>query len=644
VDTDPTFAAFVAAGLWPGLGRTLAEKLPAAGVSSPETVTVGRLTAIPSVSPARAQRLVAAFTGASDAYAVVAMLVPAGVPARAARGVLEALDRPAADQLRADPWRLLDVPEVRLADADRLAISLLRDQADRSDLRRGRAIVAHVLTRAARDGHTTMPTATLRAAVAGEGIEDPTAAIAAAVEDGRVRAFPGTGTAAADDETLGLARYAAAEQAIAAGVNLLLRSAEPWPAEGAATAVEGLDDAQRAAAVAVATAGVSLLIGGPGTGKSRTVATVVELARERGLAVALAAPTGRAAKRLEELADAPAQTLHRLLGAQGTSGDFARGADWPLDEDVIVVDETSMLDVELAASLLDACSAGTHLLLVGDPAQLPSIGAGRVLGDLVDSGVVPVTELRTLYRQAEGGAIARLATAVRGGELPPVDAPDREVVVVPAADSATAARRAVQLVTDSIPRALGIAPDEIQVITPVHRGPAGTVALNVVLKAALNPGEGEGGGFDPGDRVVATANHLDDGFANGEVGVVTAISDASLVVGFPGGPVTVPPRALSDLRHGWAITVHRAQGSEWPAVVAVLPPESGGLLSRPLVYTALTRARRHLSIVHAAGPALARAVREVGARPRRTRLTELLRATVESGEREREREPADREN
>jgi exodeoxyribonuclease V alpha subunit len=247
-----------------------------------------------------------------------------------------------------------------------------------------------------------------------------------------------------------------------------------------------------------------------------------------------------------------------------------------------------------------------------------------VLGDIIDSGAVPVTELTRLYRQRDGGVIARLATAVRGGTLPGVHSPDREVVVLAARTSGEAAHRVMQLVTDSIPRALGIPAADIQVITPVHKGPAGTIALNQALKERLNPGPGTHGGFDPGDRVVSVANHSDAGFTNGEVGTVVGRSDGGLQVAFPAAPVWVPDKFLSDLRHGWALTVHRAQGSEWPAVVAVFPAEAAGMLSRPLVYTALTRAQRHLSVVHGAGPALSRAVSTVGEPPRVTRLAALL--------------------
>ncbi|WP_239394815.1 ATP-dependent RecD-like DNA helicase, partial [Frankia sp. CiP3] len=223
------------------------------------------------------------------------------------------------------------------------------------------------------------------------------------------------------------------------------------------------------------------------------------------------------------------------------------------------------------------------------------------------------------------GGIATLAMAVRAGELPPPPrGPDREVVAVPARSAGEAAHRVVQLVSDSIPRALGIPVTDVQVVTPVHGGPAGTAALNKALKQVLNPGAGAAGGFDVGDRVVATANHLDDGFANGEIGMVRGVGDrGALTVAFPGGDVDVPGGAVGDLRHGWAVTVHRAQGSEWPAVVAVFPPEAGRMLTRPLIYTALTRAQRHLSVVSVSGPALRGAVRQAGGRRRNTLLPAL---------------------
>ena len=622
--TDPVFSAFTLAGLWPGLGKTLAAALDDCGIRQPDDVLPSRLTVLPQVGLVRAERLVAAFADAQDRYEVCALLVPAGLPARLTFRVMEHLGSAAADRLHEDPWRLLDLPDVQLVEADRLARSVLGDDARPDDPRRGVALVAHALVTAAREGHTCATVDDVREAVRDQGYQAVDIAMSSALADDRV--------VASDDGLLALTRYAVAEEAVATGIARLMATAKPLADAAAVNAVQGqLDDVQAGAVASAMQHGVSVLTGGPGTGKSRTIAALVALARARRKQVGLAAPTGRAAKRLEELCDAPAVTLHRLLGAQGMTGTFARGDDWPLDEDVVVVDEASMLDVELAAALLDACPDGCHLLFVGDPAQLPSIGAGRVLGDLIDAGVVPVTELRTLYRQDEGGAIARLATAVRAGELPPIDPDaDKEVVVVPSRGGSDAAQRTVQLVTDSIPRVFGIPASEVQVVTPVHRGPAGTIALNVALKAVLNPGPGEVQGFDVGDRVVATANHLDEGFANGEVGVVTAKAERGLIISFAGaGAVPVSPKSLIDVRHGWAITVHRAQGSEFPAVVVVVPAEAGRMLSRPLVYTAFTRAQRHLSVVHAAGGALARAVHDIGARPRRTRLAGLLRDLIE---------------
>jgi exodeoxyribonuclease V alpha subunit len=695
------FGEFCGAGLWPGVGRAMAEKLQAAGITSPDDVTAGRLELVEGIGPKRAVRLAAAFTRAQPAYETAGLLTSCRVPAKYAGSAVALLGPLAAETLREDPWKLLTLPQIRPDQADWFARQVLDGGATPQDPRRGRALVVHLLNKASRDGHTAAPAEAVLAALGRFGVGDPGSAVVAAIDDGSVLPFetnhsglpfeahgpdgPEDADQAdgpvelveADGQDLGeviesgtlltLTQYAIAEDAVAEGLQRLAATAGPLPGTGdplAAVTDAELDDRQHAAVAAVAEHGVSVLTGGPGTGKSRTVAAVVALASQRGLRVALAAPTGRAAKRLEELAGAPATTLHRLLGAQGQGmsrpgadgqGDnlfsdgsgasapggagfpgseasaaregtwvFARGEDWPLDAELVVVDESSMLDVELAAALIEACADGTRLLLVGDPAQLPSIGPGRVLADIIDSGAIPVTELTTLYRQKDGGTIAKLATAVRGGDLPAVDSPEHEVVVVTTRGSAEAAHRVTQLMTDSIPRALGIAAEDIQIVTPVHKGPAGTIELNRALKAKLNPGPGAHRGFDPGDRVVAVANHADDGFANGEVGTVVTAEGEGLTVSFSGLPVTVPFRLLADLRHGWAITVHRAQGSEWPAVIAVFPAEATGMLSRPLVYTALTRAQHHLSVVHGAGPALARAVRTIGEHPRETRLAALL--------------------
>ena len=567
------------------------------------------------------------------------LLAACQVPERLAGPAVAALGASAGQQLREDPWRLLLLPQIRPDQADWFARRMLGTGAAPQDPRRGRALTGYLLRRAARDGHTAVPAGVIASALARLRIDDPAQAVEAAVDEGTVlplhTVLPFD---APDDEAdgegvvLALARYAMAEDAVAEGVQRLAALAGPAP--GAADLVLGdeddpIDEAQQQAVRAVAEHGVSVLTGGPGTGKSRTIAAVAAMAASCGLELALAAPTGRAARRLAELAGTPATTVHRLLGAQGGPGRwvFTRSEGEPLDAGLVVVDEATMLDAELAAALVEACADGTRLLLAGDPAQLPSIGPGQVLADLIESGVVPVTELTRLYRQRDGGDIARLATAVRGGTLPRVESAEREVVVVPVPDSRTATHRVIQLVTDSIPRALGIPAADIQVITPVHQGPAGTAELNRALKQQLNPGPGGHGGFDPGDRVVAVASHPgigQQGFSNGDTGTVTGPGDGGLLVEFPGGPVCVPDQLLSELRHGWALTVHRAQGSEWPAVVAVFPAEAAGMLRRPLVYTALTRAQRHLSVVHGAGPALAGAVADDGGPPRLTRLAGLL--------------------
>ena len=314
------FGQFCAAGLWPGLGRALAAQLPGAEITGPEQVSAARLQKLDGVGPKRARRLAAAFEDALPSYDTAEVLVSCRVPARYAAAAVSSLGKSAAIRLREDPWLLLSLPQIEPGQADWFARQLLAGQAHPQDPRRGRALVGYLLTRAARDGHTAVPADVVLRSVARFGVDDPAAAVAAAVDEGSVLPFDGAEPEAPAGESavlLALARYALAEEAIAEGLAWLSATAEPLaeanaggPQAGAAKVMPNgtdgeaieLDEAQRGAVTAVARHGVSVLSGGPGTGKSRTVAAVVALAADQGMRVALAAPTGRAAKRLEELA------------------------------------------------------------------------------------------------------------------------------------------------------------------------------------------------------------------------------------------------------------------------------------------------------------------------------------------------------
>ena len=328
-----------------------------AGIRGPADISTANLATLPKVGTVRAGRLLSSFLAAAPVYEVVELLVPAALDPRLASRLHDQLGPPAARLLREDPWLLLGLPGVTIADADQLARTAIPG-VTRDDLRRARALVGFLLAREARDGHTVIPRSDIEAALLPFAAGEPGAAVDAAVAHGSV--IPAGHD---DQEVLGLARYAQAEAGIAQGIARLLAAGRPIEVDVATDAFD-LDEAQRSAVEYALRAGVSVLTGGPGTGKSRTVAALVALTERAGRSVALAAPTGRAAKRLEELCSAPASTLHRLLGAQprtrgeevSFTGGFARNREWPLDEDVVVVDEASMLDVELANALLAACS------------------------------------------------------------------------------------------------------------------------------------------------------------------------------------------------------------------------------------------------------------------------------------------------
>ncbi|QKW40596.1 AAA family ATPase [Actinomadura sp. NAK00032] len=574
-----------------------------------------------------------AASGRSDregAAALSELFAATGVPAPLAAGALARLGPDAADRLRADPWRLLRVPGVRPPQADHFARAVLGDAAGPGDPRRGRALVLHLLTEAARAGHTVTPAAEVVAALERARVPDPRAAVEAALDEAEVlslteepefdeESFDEDAEPEEPEEMLGAERWALAEEAAAEGFQRLTLTAAPLLDDAAVKELrDGLPEDRSLALTAALRTGVSVLRG-DADGLAAAAAGIAGAAAGAGLRAAVAAPTDRAAAGLPAAGGAAVTGLHRLLEPREAPGGVAygRGERHPLDLDLLVVSDASALDVELCAALAEACPDGAHLLLCAEPGAAPPAGPGRPLDDLEASETVPVV---TLDAAPPSGPLGVLAAAVRGGDLPAVDAPDREVVIVPAADPGEAVHRAVQLVTDSIPRALGIPAGDVQAVAPAAGGPAGAGALNAALKARLNPGPGAFGGMDPGDRVVVAAPLPQA--AVGETGTVAGGGPHGLDIDFPAGPATVAPADAARLRHGWAVPVALARGTRRPAVVAVLPAEG---LSRPLVATAFGLATRHLSVVQAAGPALAAAVRDGGPPPRRTRLASLVR-------------------
>lgn len=600
----------------------------------------------------------AALAPAGEAVAAVrAVLTEGDAPGTLAPQVAAVLGEGAEERLRDDPWLLLRVTGVRPEQADGFARALLGAECRPDDERRARAVTVWLLEQAALAGHTALESLALDAALAQRSVPDPGAAVQSTLAEGEALVFqdaletaaPGDGKDGEDGEDgededenrpvrvlIGLERYALAEESLADGLARLINSvpkeegsAEDW--EQAARSAHG-----SAAELirAVATHGLVLHTGGDASGTEP--ATLLHTARGLGVRAwaATHGPGGRDrfAALLGRLgqpdaSQRPAHPAHPVLatvagllsGAEGPG----RDAEGALDLDLLVVLDAPQLDVETAALLTESLPDGARLVLSGDPGVLWSAGPGRVFADLLAARVCPQIASRT----PDPGPIGELVSAIGIGELPQVDAPGKEVVIVPVRDAGEAVHRTVQLVADSVPRAIGIPSEETQVITPGHTGAVGTRALNAALKERLNPGPGRFGGFDPGDRIAYSP-------APGRTlpGHVVKADADGLHLECAGTPVVVPKeRVEQSVRHGWALTAHQAVGQRWPAVVVVLPGDAAQTLTRPWVYTAFGRAARHLSVVHGVEQALPRAVAEVTAKPRTTRLPLLLRGQVPAG-------------
>ncbi|MGW4159323.1 helix-hairpin-helix domain-containing protein [Streptomyces sp. NPDC004788] len=548
------------------------------------------------------------------AGAVRQVLARGGAPEALAGQVASVLGEGAARALEDDPWQLLTVPGVRAEQADGFARALLGPECGPGDPRRVVALTAWLLEQAALKGHTALEIGAVRDGLARLSVPEPDKAVDLAVSEAAVLVFQEEEEEEAAEEgqegeeqgiagetpapvLLGLERYALAEESLADGLARLIRTVEPAEWDG--------PDLARAAGAN----GLVLHTGGEAA--RAEPAGLAAAARERGLRVALAAHTARDGA-------LPLATL--LSGAAGPG----RDAEGALALDLLVVLDAPQLDVETAAALVEALPDGCRLVLSGDPYVLGAAGPGRVFADLLAARIAPQVASRT----PDPGPIGELVSGIAVGELNQVAAPGKEVVIVPVRDAAEAVHRAVQLVADSIPRAIGVPAEQTQVITVGHGGSAGTRALNAALKQRLNPGPGRFGGYDPGDRVAHSP-------APGRTvtGTVVSADAEGLHLDCGDARVVVPKeRVEATLRHGWALTAHQAAGARWPAAVVVLPGDAAGGLSRPWVYTAFGRAERHLSVVHGVEQALPRAVAEVTAPERTTRLRPLLEALLSEDE------------
>lgn len=647
---------YLGSGLIKGIGPRIAHRIVEHfGVDTLDVIEAdaGRLVEVPGLGPKRTKKIAAAWEEQKAIKEVMVFLQGVGVSTSIAVRIYKKYGDAAISVVRNQPYRLAaDVWGIGFLTADRIAqaVGIPHDSPERV-----KAGLQHALSQSADQGNCYLPEERLLAEAVkllqvDTGLVIECLAELAAEEEGVVReALPDPDDPGSTVSAVYLVPFHRAELSLAGQLRRLLRAGEDrlaafagadwgkaldWLAgrTGAELAPE-----QRDAVRLALTEKVAVLTGGPGCGKSFTVRSVVELARAKKARVVLAAPTGRAAKRLAELTGVEASTVHRLLELK-PGGDAAFDRERPLDADLVVVDEASMLDLLLANKLVKAVPPGAHLLLVGDVDQLPSVGAGEVLRDLLaEGGPIPAVRLTRIFRQAQQSGVVTNAHRVNSGVAPLTQGlPD--FFLFPEENADEAARLTVDVVSRRIPAKFGIDPRrDVQVLAPMHRGPAGAGALNGMLQQALTPArpdlaEKRFGGrvFRVGDKVTQIRNNYEkgaNGVFNGTVGVVTALNteDQQLtVVTDEDEQVPYEFDELDELAHAYAVTIHRSQGSEYPAVVIPVTTSAWMMLQRNLLYTAITRAKK-LVVLVGSRRALGQAVRTVSAGRRCTGLDFRLR-------------------
>ena len=635
---------YLASGLIPGIGPKYAERIVAAfGKDTLEVLDnySERLKQVPGIGKKRIAEIRKAWKEHAAQREIMVFLQGLGLGAAYCARIIARYGAGAAEVVRRNPYQLAeDVHGVGFLTADRIAGKLGVEKEDPLRLAAG---VVYVLGRLAERGHSCYerPGLVTEAGRILEVGED-------AVEVGLTRALQ-NGTAVLETEQcepkrvfVYPRRLYAAEVELAASLTHLLAvpgSRVVLPENAFGRGYGELNEQQQRAVQAAFAESVSIITGGPGVGKTTIVGQIVEAARRTGRYALLAAPTGRAAKRLSESTGIEAKTVHRLLKWDPASRSFVHNRDKPLRCDLLVVDEVSMLDVVLANDLFRAVRAGTQVVLVGDRDQLPSVGPGFVLHDLIACGRITVTHLAEIYRQEADSRIVLNAHAVNRGEMPDLrpPAPSSGLVDfywIDQDDPERVLEVIARLVAERIPSRFRLNPlTDVQVLAPMHRGSCGALALNEMMQQRLNPGpkpEFKFGDrtFRSGDRVMQVVNNYDKGVFNGELGQIVQIDRKSKTfkVSFDIGIVDYGCQEADQIRHAYAVTVHKSQGSEFPAVVVPLLTQHYMMLQRNLVYTAMTRARRLLVLI-GTRKALAIAIRNNRPMLRCSRLAERLQAT-----------------
>jgi exodeoxyribonuclease V alpha subunit len=581
----------------------------------------GRLGEVPGIGSRRLPEAVQSWERRRGERAIRLFLDEHGVPAAAASRLIRSLGASAIETLRTDPYAATDVEGIGFATADALARALGLSADDPARLDAG---IVHALRSAQDDGHCHLPRAELEARAArllGSDVGERIGALGASgrlvLDGGRI----------VDPVVDGIERRLA--RRVVELIDAPAHLAEPQERD------PELTDEQWEAVRQACAHRLGILTGGPGTGKSWTMRALVATVQAAGRRVRLCAPTGKAARRLAEATGHEATTIHRLLEWSGEEGGFTRDESDPIPgADLLVVDEASMLSLRLADALFRAVGPRTHVLLVGDADQLPPVGAGRVLDDLLECGEVPAVRLTEIFRQARRSLIVRAAHAINHGEPPPTtpvnDDDLRDFFVVSRNSAAELYAEAVSLAATRLPAHYDLEPArDVQVLSPMHRGLVGIEALNTELRERLNA-EGEpitGTPLRVGDRVVQSVNDHERELMNGETGVLVDFdrdrSRATLATD-DGRRVALPVDALGTIRLAYCLSIHKAQGSSAPAVVVVLDAGHHVMLTRNLLYTAVTRAER-VCVLVCQPRALDVALRSVQDRARFTRLTELVR-------------------